>query len=327
MSFDIREWAIEALNAKPSGPTELLAQCPWCKKDGTFYLNANTGAYICFKCENKGTKLAGLMAEVEGISLSKARGIILRTEIEFPRRRSSLTLRERLAELRGRKVEEVSELVDIELPEEFVPIWDGKKWRLPTYLKERGLTRRTARRFGLGYCDRGRYAGRVVCPIVCPGGRSFTARAIEPDLKVKYLNPRGAGHGRLVYGWGQAKIGADFVLVEGPFDVLNCAQKGLNALGLLGKALHENQLRILSGWPAGAAVTLLLDPEAEAEAFGIAARLHGRFDGVFVGRLPDGRDPGDATKAELEEAVENAEIFTGSRTRSLRARIRALQSS
>jgi DNA primase len=327
VTIDVRDWALANLTRpKSSGKVELVAQCPWCRKEGKFYLNTATGAYICFSCESKGKTIAGLLAEVEGISVSQARARLLRTEIDFPRRRDSLSLRERLAELRGLDLDdEPDELVDIPLPEEFVPVWNGRRWSFPTYLKERGLTRRTAHRFGLGYCTRGRYADRVVCPIVCPGGRSFTARAITGDARVKYLNPRGAGGGRLVYGWEQAAIGADVAIVEGPFDVLNCAQKGLNAIGLLGKALHPNQLSIFGAWPKGAAATVLLDPEAEAEAWGIASRLHGVFDAVFVGRLPAGRDPGDASRTELEEAVEGAEMFTGSRVRGLRARLNSIK--
>lgn len=324
--MNIRDWASENLNRpKPSGPIELGAQCPRCKREGKFYLNTKTGAFICFRCEWKGKSIAALVAEVEGISVPKARAKVLRDEVEFPRRRSSLSIRERLAELRGRSVEEESSVVDIPLPEEFVPVWNGKRWRFPSYLKDRGLTRRTARRFELGYCVDGRYFDRVVCPIECPGGRSFTARSISGDVKVKYLNPRGAGHGRLLYGWKQATIGADVVLVEGPFDVLNCAQKGVNALGLLGKALHDEQLRLLSSWPKGAAVTVLLDPEAGGEALRIASRLYGVFDGVFVGQLPAGRDPGDATKAELEKTIDESDPFTGARVKGLRVRLGALK--
>lgn len=65
------------------------------------------------------------------------------------------------------------------------------------YLRERGLTAETIKKFGLGFCKKGRLAGRIAIPIhdwdghlVAYAGRLVDETAISNDHP-KYLFPGG----------------------------------------------------------------------------------------------------------------------------------------
>lgn len=317
------EYAREHLKKVRRSGREIAADCPVCNKPGRFYLNAETGDFICFKCEFKGRGMVGLVAEVEGVTHVQARRLIFKRSVSMkcPREEEGLGgLTSRLVALREDQPGKLAGSTTEGLPPEFVPVWDEKmrRWMMPEYLLERGFTRRTAKRFGLGFCNSGRYRARVVVPICCPAGRSFTARDTTGELSPKYLNPKGVDHGRLLMGW--EFVGTDFlVLVEGPFDVAKFVQHGIPTVGLLGKVLHLDQLALLTRLPETLKVVLMLDPEERIAPLDAATRLRVRFDQVFVGRLPTGVDPGASAPEQAWAAVEAARPFNGARLARLEA--------
>ena len=343
MKFDVEAYVSANLaraKAVQSGNgTEMTAVCPSCDRYGGFYVNTETGAYVCWKCEFRAHTVVGLVAKVEDLSWSQARAYIFTRSVKLRRKSDVFSLADRVRALRPHAIAEDDEAQDVavELPEFYVPCFDEKRdpqWQLPRYLKERGITANTARVWGLGYCRRGKYGDRLIIPIDCPAGVSWTARAMSADVwGPKYLNPPGADHRRLLIGWHVARVTGDIVLCEGPLDALKLFQHDLSALALGGKELHDEQLAMLRRLPPKAAVTIMLDPGEDVAALKMAARLNLHFDQIYIARLPKktpgGKklDPGESTRAQAQHAVDTAEKWTGSRGVLLAARVHKARKS
>lgn len=317
MKFDIQEWCEDNIDgAKLNSSNQMAGNCPWCGKVGRFYVDAEHGHFICFACSDMnpsvGRYMVGLIAFVEGISKGEALRFIMKHRVEFRRKETPTTLVEKLASMGDG--EDIDAEVDFPLPPEFIPVFKNGKWRFPTYLKERRIKGATARTWGLGWARSGRYSGRVIIPVECPNGRSFTARDVTGEQEPKYLNPPGADHGRLLLGWNHHKAKGDVVIVEGPLDAIRLWQHGFPALALMGKTLHVEQLMMLTAKPVDVGMTIMLDPEEGEAPFKVAEQLLCRFDDVSIARLPDGIDPGASTRKQARRAIDSAVPYKGDRT-------------
>jgi DNA primase len=338
--FQIFDYLEERLDRfRRSSGNEITGQCPRCGRYGGFYANVVSGKFTCFKCDWKGRSIIGLVAELESCDWAQAQIYVFRHAVEFRRREDMTSLAERIAALRPHAVKEEPEPpVNFELPRDgFRSCYDArrKSWKLPRYLKERCIKSATARQWGLGFC-RQLYLefpnrekpffirDRLFIPIVCPAGRSWTARDMTGTQEPKYLNPPGADHRRLLIGWNHARLTGDLVIVEGPLDVIKLWQYELAALGLGGKELHDEQLAQLMTLSSETVVTVMLDPEELKARLAVAKRLSVHFKNVYLAELPLGIDPGAATRSQAYKAVEAATRWTGDRGLSL---VAALKSS
>jgi DNA primase len=260
-----------------------------------------------------------MLMHVEHIDKNEARRI-LASEVMPRIAPHASELRERLAGTRSSRELRV-EMVATQLPEEFEPCFDGERWRVPEYLKARGVSKQAMRDFGLGYCRSGRYASRIVLPVRSLYGRSFTTRLTTPG-EPRYL--AGDGAGRLLFGWDVLKRrhpGTKLVvLVEGPFDALAVYDAGLPVLGLMGKELRRSQLEQL-GFMGEVTFILMLDPEAARDAVEQAGKLLN----VRVALLAGQADPADTPRSTLRLAVARAVTLDAARAAGLRRRLRAIR--
>lgn len=330
MPFDIESYVQDNLTAaRRTAPDNYQATCPFCSKALHFYINIENGRYICFKCDARGNGAAAIIAQVEGITIERAKAAMLRRAVQFRRKNTIEDLTVRIQALRPDVVREDDPLTDFDLPTGFVPVWKDGKWRMPLYLKERGIKKATAKAWGLGFCRLGAYGGRVVIPVICPNGRSFTARDTTDEQIPRYRNPKGADHGRLLCGWNvveKAKA-ADVVLVEGPMDAIKMYQHGFPALALMGKELHKEQLALLTTrYSSDTAITIMLDPEEEVAPYKVGLRLLVNFEHVYVAKLPKmvGKkkiDPGNSTVAQATKALDEAKRYRGEMGAALAGRL------
>lgn len=317
MGFDYEGYFESSLDSARVSGGEVVGDCPFCGKEGKLWVNGVTGRWICFRCE-EGGRAAGLVAELEGISRSEAEALIFRDSLAA-RAADPQTV---VDKFRAGMERDSDEDVDEPLPDEFTSIWNAetKQWQMPVYLLERGVTREAAAHFGMGFCNSGRFEGRVIVPVACPRGSAWVARATgiqEP----KYLNPSRAALGRLVMGWDDL-TGGDFVIVEGVFDVIRLWQHGITAVATLGKVLHSEQMGLLRCLPREAAPTVMLDPEEQIAPFKMATMLKLHFRRVRVASLPAGVDPGSSTAEQAKAAIDGASLTLRNPTSStLRARI------
>jgi DNA primase len=337
--FDIEDYVnanlTNAKSVQAGNGQEMTAVCPACDRYGGFYVNIETGAYVCWKCDFRAHTVVGLVAEVEDISWSEARGFIFTRSVKLRRKQDVFSLADRVRAIRPHAIvedEEPAPNVNVELPEYYVQIYDPDRatpWQFPRYLKERGITAAAAKSWGLGYCRKGKYGDRLIIPISCPAGESWTARAMSDDVfGPKYLNPPGADHRRLLIGWHVSRVTGDIVLCEGPLDAVRLYQHDLPALALGGKELHDEQLAMLRSLPPKAAVTIMLDPEEEVAPFKLAERLSLHFEQIYIAKLPlrtkAGKklDPGESTRKQAHRAVDEAVLWRSSRGPKLSAMLR-----
>ncbi len=327
--FDVLDYVSTRITrARPSAGGEWTGSCPRCDGWSCFYVNTETGAFVCFKgsCDFRGKSVVGLVAEIEGISHSEARSYVFRRAVKFSRRETMVTLKERLAALRGKELD-APKHSDVPLPREFIPCYDDGRWCLPGYLKKRGIKSATARAWGLGHFARTRIVtpvkeydirNRLVIPIRCPAGSSWTGRDMAGDQIPKYFNPPGADHRRLLIGWNVLRFGGDITLVEGPTDAIRFYQHDIPSLGLGGKEVHDEQLAMLTSLPSDTVVVLMFDPEEKEAPLKAALKLSCHFNQVYIGTLPEGMDPGDSSRRAAHKAVDGARLWTGSRLDGLR---------
>lgn len=325
MHFDVESYLEEKLERlRPSGSGELTAACPneECGKWGKFYVNKDSGRFLCNSCGIRGRSIVGLVAIIEDIDWSSAAAYVFKNSVPLRRRETLITLADKIKLLRPHaNVEDEPEeaAVDFELPDEFRPCYDAKKrtWALPGYLKERRIKSKTARAWGMGFCRVGRYAGRLIIPIVCPSGHSWTARDMTGEQEPKYLNPPEADHRRLLIGWNMARLTGDLVICEGPLDAVMLWQHDISAVALGGKELHDEQMAILMDLSPETAVTVMLDPEERIAPLNVATRLSVHFENIYMAKLPertaDGKklDPGASTRAQAHRAVDEAMKWRG----------------
>lgn len=318
-----------AKSVQSGNGSEMTATCPSCDKYGSFYVNTETGAYLCNKCEFRSKTIVGLVAQVEGITWSEARSFIFKRSVRLRRKSDIFSLVDRVRALRIDAIQDDEEEVRVELPEHYVQIFDpsrNPKWKLPKYLSSRGVKSKTCAAWGLGYCSKGKYSDRLIIPIECPAGTSWTARAMSPDAwGPKYLNPPGADHRRLLIGWHVSRVTGDLILCEGPLDAVKLWQHDLPALALGGKELHDEQLAQLMTLSSQSAITIMLDPEEEVAPYNLANRLSVHFDQIYIAKLPlklptgEACDPGNAPRKVAHEAIDEAKRWSSSRSAKLRA--------
>ena len=161
-----------------------------------------------------------------------------------------------------------------------------------------------------------RFRSRIMFPLANVSGKTlgFGARAMSAEQRPKYLNTSDNEiyhKGRQLYGAHLARSHAAkanaVILCEGYTDVIALHQAGMrNAVGLMGTALTEDQVREL----ARMAHTVLLALDADnagQEAMLRASVMAEKLElELKVVPLPAGADPAELVQAQGPEALETA---------------------
>jgi hypothetical protein len=123
--------------------------------------------------------------------------------------------------------------------------------------------------------------------------------------KPKILYPRGSKKSSVVFNHVLAAMHArqGIVVTEGVFDALTV---GPCAVALLGKIASRAQLGILAHLGQHRRLTIMLDPDAIADARLLGRRLARVCPDVRVAHLMGAKDPGEATRAQIVEALVRA---------------------
>ncbi len=252
--IDIVELISEYVPIKKQG-RRYRGLCPFhLEKNPSFYVDPERQIFHCFGCGEGGTALSFLI-KYEKITFPEAVKI--------------------LAERTGIKLEEERESKErggiYEALEFAAELFTSYLYYYPKplqYLKARGITPETQKRFRLGYSPGNRllfkeakkkgfskeilikaglcierdgveedfFFQRLMFPIFSPGGKiiGFGGRTLEEGVEPKYLNsPESAvfKKGENLYGFYQAKRELREnkpILVEGYFDLLSLASAGIN---------------------------------------------------------------------------------------------------
>lgn len=275
--FDIQNLVEKHFKISKVTPKEIfLTECPYCGRPNThescFSVSRYKKVFHCFRCGKSGGWVS-LVAKLEGITYEVAK-----TQVE-----GHIDL--------GVRKEEEQEVKLIRFPPR--SLWTRKAG---DYLESRGITQNTIERFGLYFCNVGKYAQRIIIPVAHGGKQvTFQARTIERNIEPRYCSPPGAP--KVWFNLDGYRRGDKVVLVEGAFDVMNLCQLGVYAICPLGKNVNLGLIKYLT--KAGISAIHILQDRDTLSHLGVSRPLSGlckmlaRHVNINICALRDVKDPGE----------------------------------
>lgn len=268
--------------------SQISWDCPICDDDkhkGNLEVNIEKGLFHCWACgDTEGThgtlnKLFGKF----GTKQQKKLYNILRPEEN------------------EKKVKVVKPKVV--LPENFTlfkdshPVYPIRK-QAYNYLKNRGITDNIIEKFGIGFCDKGSHAGRIVIPSYNKKGELnyYVGRSWDIHSRAKYRNPE-AEKEKIIFWESLIDWDRDIYLVEGAFDGMFLD----NPVVMLGKHMSELLFETIYNNAKGDIIICL-----DGDAWENAVRLYHELNGgelwgrIKIVKLPDDRDVCDL-KGQINE--------------------------
>jgi len=171
----------------------------------------------------------------------------------------------------------------------------------------------------LGLQEQHLVGNRLVVPIENPlTGKleSYVARSMDAGAQLRYYNPgaKGGPDGVLFMAAPMNRLGVALpsgqylhFLVEGVFDVIPIIEAGYHATATLGSYLHPAQLwRLKEVGCDHEPFVVLYDRDKLHECARVQRKLCSiTTERVVIGTdlLPEGKDPGDCTPAEIQRIV------------------------
>jgi DNA primase len=181
----------------------------------------------------------------------------------------------------------------LRLPEGFTlfkdssPVYPVRRQAM-NYLKNRGVTDEMIERYGIGFCDKGDHAGRIVIPSYDSKGELnyYIARSWNPMTKAKYKNPE-AEKDKIIFWENLIDWNKDIFLVEGAFDGLFLN----NVIPMLGKHMSELLFDTIYQKAKGN-IIICLDGDAWVNAVKLYHELNGGelYQKIKILKLPIDQD-------------------------------------
>ena len=209
--------------------------------------------------------------------------------------------------------------VTLQLPEEYIPLWKQKK--TPDYrnalhylLNTRGVTVYDILKYRIGYCESGRYSGKIIIPSYdCDGQLNyFVSRAFYKADSQKHKNPDVSkdiiGFDMMI-NWSQP-----IILCEGAFDAIAIKR---NAIPLFGKIIQPNlQKKIIEQRVKD--IYVCLDKDALRKAIQIAEKFMNEGLNVYFVELADNKDASELGFEKINEIIQNTDVLTFERLMQLK---------
>ena len=260
---------------------QISFNCPVCddgRNKHNLEVNYIDNVYKCWACgDSEGTHGAlGKIFDKYGNKKQKKLYNVLKPETVVKREKKKKALR---------------------LPESFTlfkdssPVYPVRRQAL-NYLKSRGITDEMIEKFGIGFCDKGDHAGRIIIPSYSINGELnyYIARSWNPMSRAKYKNPE-AEKDKIIFWESLIDWNKDIYLVEGAFDGLFLD----NPIPMLGKHMSELLFDTIYQKAKGN-VIICLDGDAWSNAVKLYHELNG---GELYGRIKIVKLPLDKDIADL----------------------------
>ena len=288
------------INGRENAQGEYRGECPFC--GGTsrdpFCVNSTSGLWFCHACPEKGGPVQ-LLCRVLDVGYDKAVEYLVDRYSAFERETDDDDYTE-------------PTVPTISLPDEFRSLADtGESIVARPYLKylqrsDRNVDAATIRKYNIGYCATGWYAGRVVVPVYHLGKVvSFVARAISKSADTKILTPPGNNQASYCFNldhiWGAKEV----IIMEGVFDVFTLPEMSVCTFG---KKISPMQVSLLkkSGVES---VTFCYDEDALDELQEFTEKYMLLLKAKLI-LLPKGKDPAKLGRTRMLELLPNAKNAT-----------------
>ncbi len=159
------------------------------------------------------------------------------------------------------------------------------------YLTNRGITDEMIERYGIGFCDNGSHAGRIIIPSYDKKDELnyYIARSWDLHSRAKYKNPE-AEKDKIIFFESLIDWEKDITLVEGAFDSIFIP----NSIPMLGKHMSSLLFDTLYEKAKGE-ITIALDGDAYENAIKLYHELNGGnlYGRIRVVKLPLDKDIAD----------------------------------
>lgn len=265
--------------------------CPFChhhKKK--LQINLKTQQWHCWVCDAKGKKIQRLLKRLN-VNTHKLKKIYEIYGDDYV--------------VYSKETEE--EKVELRLPGEFKSLLKVPNGFNPTfkrvveYAKQRNITTEDIRRYNIGYCDGGHYAGRIIIPSYDSDNRInyFIARSVFPDESFKYKNPPVSKN--VIMFENQINWDEPITLVEGVFDAMAVKRNAIPILGkFIPKKLNENIYK-----KGVKSINIFLDEDAQQQALHYTMQFTNQ--GIETKNIiPIGKDASDMGFSEVNNKLKES---------------------
>lgn len=241
-----------------------LQSCIFCGKDEHFFIHLRTKLFICHSCNNAGNlgDLISILEETESHSFIKR---LVRNKGFYREYRNpdKINIKEVIEQEKSEMEEEVK---PIDPPEYFTLLNKANE-----YLRSRGISDEDVRFYKMGFCFAGRYAKRIIIPIIENGkwygfvGRISRDRREGEDpkefKKKKFRNTKDAPFANLLFNIEEASKHNEVVITE---SVLDSVSVGRDGTCTFGKKISDYQIRKLLDYNVRS-ILLLWDSDARED--------------------------------------------------------------
>lgn len=276
--------------------SELACYCPFHSNSDTpaFYINKNTGLWICF---NPSCGKTGSLRDLMKFFGDNGKIVKEYTPDEIERNLMEYSSEKEEADLWSDLIDEIRIDVDEDSP-------------ALKYLLDRGFTKETISFFDIGYSENRR---RIVIP-----ARNYDfkivgiiGRSLDPDAKPKYLYSKGFPRKDLLFNLNVAKKYDSCIVVEGSLDAIKVYQAGFpNVVASLGASITEGHIGLLRRFFD----TIIIFSDNDAAGYTMRDEIasHCRDLNLRIVEFanPDVKDPGEMTHDEIRQHIENAADYT-----------------
>ena len=285
---------------------EKRIDCPFCSDSKKhLYVNVSKGVVHCHKCGYSSSFIA-LVEKIEERPIKNLHSLFseISTRIEnFSERvKAGLQKKKKLETNRNfaRFPQGYSRLNLKSLS------WFGKL--AADYLHSRGFDDDKIVKYKLGYCTKGRFAGRVIIPVFEKDRLVYyIGRSISSSGK-KVLNPSKeecGGASQFLFNYDLAKDYDEIILCEGAFDAITI---GDDAVAFFGKEMSDAQLQKILLLGKDKKFVVCLDGDAKKFSLKIARKLSSCRK-VRVAILPDKEDPNSLGEVDIRKHISRAAVY------------------
>ena len=287
-----------------TGTGEVAMVCPFCDTEKKKLYISPEGRFICFVCSTKGNSVFSFVSQYYGCSFAEARDILRDQGLSESRQIIEPTghfdLLYELVQLK-QKTKTTKKTIS-NFPSNTKLLVDNfnnpEAYPYLNYLYKRGITLQQIKQFKIRYLVQGKIK-RVDKPdLVITHSIIFytynqhnqpvywSTRSIDPHPYIKSINAiadkNEVSRKDIVYNMNHINQYSKMVICEGIFNAITCTNETYTGIATLGKAITDNQIRLMAKLNPQA-YYIFLDNDAKDQELKLARRL---FDsGVDYSRI------------------------------------------
>ena len=277
--------------SKPSTKGNHAFHCPFCKHHKPkLEVDPKAGVWHCWTCNEKGRTPTSILRKLHASADS-----IREMRSYFPDGKGNI---------------DEKSYTKVELPREYKPlstVLSTLTYRqAKSYVIKRGMTEQDIIKYGIGYCEVGKYKNSIIVPSYDENGKInyFISRSFEKDPSRKYNAPS-CNKNELIGLEYFINWKVPVILCEGVFDAIAIKR---NAIPLFGKTIPKSLMLKLVESDVKT-VYLALDNDALKEAIKYAQQLLNLGKDVYLIEL-QGKDPSDLGFEEVTKYLHTAKQLT-----------------